>query len=52
VYGGFWVLFGSHQTFRVGGGALVGGLVLLAAIVQYVRRPSFLRSDPGACVGG
>lgn len=40
VYGGAWVLFGSHQTFRLGGAlALLAGIPLLLAIVGYVMRP-------------
>lgn len=41
LYGGGWVLFGPHQTFRLGGFlALLGGLALAAVIVLYVRRPT------------
>jgi DivIVA domain-containing protein len=47
IYGGGWVLFGRHQTFRVGGAlALVGGLALLAVIIQYLRRPVLPSPSP------
>jgi len=40
VYGGGSALVTPHQSFRLGGAlALVGGLALLALIVQYIRRP-------------
>jgi len=51
VYGGAWVLFGSHQTFRLGGAlALLVGLPLLLAIVGYVMRPvgALTRSPVGS----
>jgi DivIVA domain-containing protein len=40
VYSGPWVLFGSGETFRLGGAlALVAGIPLLLSIVGYVARP-------------
>ncbi len=47
IYCGGAVLFGAHQSFRWGGAlALLGGLVLLAVIIGYVRRPAANPSVP------
>lgn len=41
LYGGVWVLFGSRQTFRLGGAlAWLGGIALTTVIILYVRRPT------------
>ena len=51
LYCGGWVLFGPHQTFRLGGFlALLGGIALSALIIVYARRPTTTpdRKVPGS----
>jgi hypothetical protein len=50
MYGGVCVLFGSHQTFRLGGAlALLGGIVLTTVIILYICRPTSAKQKvPGS----